>query len=105
VLLGVGAAGLVTGSVTGLMAVGKKSSLDCPDKQCPPSQHDDLDSAKTLATISTVGFGVGIAGAAVGVVLLMTGGNKAEAAPSARLGSVTARPWASSKLIGLEGSF
>jgi hypothetical protein len=105
VLLGIGGAGLITGTITGIMAVSKKGSLSCPNKQCPPGEHDALDSAKTLATISTVGFGVGIAGAAVGVVLLMTGGNKAEAAPSAQLGRVTARPWASSQLLGLEGSF
>lgn len=104
VLLGVGGAGLVTGSVTGLMAMSKKSSLDCPDKHCSPAEHDTLDSAKTLATVSTIGFGVGLAGAAVGVVLLMTG-NKTEAAPAARVGNITARPWAGSQMLGLEGSF
>lgn len=104
VLLGVGGVGLITGTVTGFMAIGKKDSLDCPDQQCPPAQHDQLDSAKTFATISTVGFGVGIASAAVGTVLLLTG-SKTEAAPSARLGGVTARPFASDRVLGLEGSF
>jgi hypothetical protein len=104
VLLGIGGAGLLTGTVTGFMAIGKKDSLACPDQQCPPAQHDKLDSAKTLATVSTVGFGVGIASAAVGTVLLLTGG-KAEAAPRAELGRVTARPFASQRLLGLEGSF
>jgi hypothetical protein len=104
VLLGVGGAGLLTGGITGLMAMSKKSSLECPDEKCPPAEHDKLDSAKTLATVSTIGFGVGVAGAAVGVVLLVTG-NKSEAAPSAQVGRVTARPWASTQALGLEGSF
>ncbi|HWA76983.1 MAG TPA: hypothetical protein VG937_31830 [Polyangiaceae bacterium] len=104
VMLGVGGAGLITGSVTGLMAMSKKSSLDCPNSKCPTPEHDTLDSAKTLATISTIGFGVGIAGAAVGVVLLVTGG-KSEAAPTAQVGRVTARPWAGAQMLGVEGSF
>lgn len=104
VMLGVGGAGLITGSVTGLMAMSKKSSLDCPDDKCPAPEHDKLDSAKTLATVSTIGFGVGIAGAAVGVVLLLTGG-KTEAPPVAQVGKVTARPWAGAQMVGLEGSF
>ena len=87
-----------------LSELSKKSSLDCPNSKCPTPEHDTLDSAKTLATISTIGFGVGIAGAAVGVVLLVTGG-KSEAAPTAQVGRVTARPWAGAQMLGVEGSF
>jgi hypothetical protein len=103
VLLGVGAAGLVTGGVTGFMALGKKNDLDCPDKECPPgTQQDNLDSAKTLALVSTIGFGVGIAGAVVGTILLVSGG-KSESPQTATLPRT--RPYARGNTIGLEGSF
>jgi hypothetical protein len=68
---GVGAAGLVVGSITGVMAISAESDLakECGDaKKCKPAQQDDLDSAKTKATISTVGFIVAGVGIAVGVV-------------------------------------
>jgi hypothetical protein len=68
---GVGAAGLVVGSVTGIMAISAESDLskECGDaKKCKPALQDDLDSAKTKATISTVGFIVAGVGVAVGIV-------------------------------------
>jgi hypothetical protein len=83
VALGVGGVGLVVGGVTGFLALGKKSDLkDCVGNSCPSSQKDTLDSAKSMATISTVGFTVGFVGVGVGVVLLLTGGgsNNASAA-------------------------
>jgi hypothetical protein len=100
IAFGIGGAGLVTGTITGILAMTKEGSLECPDNQCPPAEHDALDSARTLATISTIGFGVGLAGAATGVVLWMTAG-KAEAS----VGSVRARPWISERAMGLEGTF
>jgi hypothetical protein len=76
VALGVGGVGLVVGGVTGFLALGKKGDLkDCVGSSCPPSQKDTLDSAKSMATISTVGFTVGFVGVGVGVVLLLTGGS------------------------------
>jgi hypothetical protein len=68
---GVGAAGLVVGSITGLMAISAESDLSkqCGDaKKCEPELQDDLDRAKAKATISTVGFIVAGVGVAVGVV-------------------------------------
>lgn len=68
---GVGAAGLVVGSVTGIMAMSAESDLStaCGEaKKCKPTEQDNLDSAKTKATISTVGFIVAGVGIAVGVV-------------------------------------
>ena len=74
--LGVGAAGLVTGGVTGIMVLGKKSALEdntsCRDNACAPPAHDDVDSYNRLRTISTVSFVVGGAAAALGVTLLLT---------------------------------
>ncbi|MDQ2647689.1 MAG: hypothetical protein M3020_28085 [Myxococcota bacterium] len=102
-LLGVGAAGLVTGSVTGLMALSKKNDLDCPDHECPPgTQQDNLDSAKSLALVSTIGFGVGVAGAVIGTILLVSGGSN-ERPQTAALPRT--RPYVRGNTIGLEGSF
>ena len=82
VALGVGAAGLVVGGVTGMMAFGKRGDLDdaCPGGQCPPEQKDTLDSYRTLGTVSTIGFIVGGVGAATGVTLLLTSKPRSEGA-------------------------
>ena len=50
----------------------------CRNGVCPPSRHDDLDTTKRLATISTIGFVVAGVGAAVGVVGLLTTAGESE---------------------------
>jgi hypothetical protein len=76
VVLGVGAVGLAVGAVTGVMAMSKnKSSTDqCPnDGACSSKDAVDANSsAKSLGTISTVGFIVGGVGVAAGAILLLT---------------------------------
>src|SRR5262249_2531632 len=105
-LLGVGGAGILTGTITGILALSKKGSLECPDNHCPPSEHDKLDSAKTMATVSTIGFSVGLVSAAAGVVLLMTSGSsEAPPATSAQLGPLRAEPWLGDRALGVRGSF
>jgi hypothetical protein len=72
VALGVGAAGVVVGSVFGLMALGKKGDLEdaCgPVRVCPPSERSNIDDGKTLGTVSTVSFIVGGASLVVGAAL------------------------------------
>jgi hypothetical protein len=70
------------GGLTGVMAIDKKSELDdsefCRDGQCEPEAHGDVDALDTLRTLSTVGFIVGVAGAGVGVGLLIAGHGDAE---------------------------
>ena len=104
IALGIGAAGVVVGSVTGILAFSKAS--DCPDKVCPT--QDKLDSAKSMATVSTVTFGVGIAGVAVGTILLLTG-HKSEAAPAQAKAhpapKLSVQPWLGVSSLGLMGSF
>ena len=72
VALGVGVAGLAMGTITGVIALNKKSALAerCPDQWCYPDDQSLADAAKTNATLSTVGFVVGGVGVATGVVLL-----------------------------------
>jgi hypothetical protein len=73
VAFGVGGAGLVFGTVTGVVALGKHSDLQkaCTGTQCGSDQKSALDSYHTMGTLSTVGFVVGGVGAAAGVVLLL----------------------------------
>jgi hypothetical protein len=114
VALGVGGAGLLVGGVTGFLALGKKSDLKgCVDTRCPSSQEDTLDSAKTMATVSTVGFAVGFVGVGLGVVLLLTGGGSNDAAALAKpqlakhepFAGVHVEPWLSNEQAGLRGTF
>lgn len=83
---GVGVAGVAVGAVTGLMAIGK--SNNAKDAGCNndgpcrvPAAVDAADSARTLATISTIGFIAGGVGVAAGAVLFFTAPSK-KAAPT-----------------------
>lgn len=108
VLWGVGGAGLLTGTITGIMAVSKKGDLEdecTPSKQCPSSAEGTLDSAKTLALVSTIGFGVGIAGAAAGTVLYFMAPESSAALPSFHAYGTTARPYVTPTSAGIVGQF
>jgi hypothetical protein len=89
IALGAGGAGLVVGSVFGLAGLTKKSDLEaaCPDRSCPPSEFERLDSYETQRTVSIVGFTVGTVFAAAGVALLLT----APSAAPAQAGAAPAR--------------
>ncbi len=69
----VGGAGLVLGSVTGVMAITKHSKLKtgCPDATCGPAYQSELESYHTMGTLSTIGFIVGGVGVTTGVALLL----------------------------------
>jgi len=104
VALGIGAAGLVVGSITGALAFSKAS--DCPDKVC--ATQDKLDSAKSMATVSTITFGVGLAGVAVGTILLLTN-HKSEAPPAQAKAhpepKLAVHPWIGVSSLGVMGTF
>ncbi|MEI9942001.1 MAG: hypothetical protein WDO69_32715 [Pseudomonadota bacterium] len=102
VAFGIGAAGLVAGSITGALALGKAS--DCPNKVC--ENQADLDSARTMATVSTISFGVGIAGVAVGTILLLTGNSSSEKVAKVQPAPKLAlQPWFGVSSVGVTGSF
>ena len=71
VAFGVGAAGLVTGVIAGVLALGKHDDLSkaCTNGTCDPSQQSNIDSYHSLGIVSTVGFIVAGVGAAAGVTL------------------------------------
>uniref|UniRef100_UPI00300A40FD hypothetical protein n=1 Tax=Klebsiella pneumoniae TaxID=573 RepID=UPI00300A40FD len=61
----------------------------------------------TQATISTIGFGVGIVGAVVGTYFLVANGGAARPATTARSATASPRvaPWFSGTAGGIEGRF
>jgi hypothetical protein len=71
VALGIGGAAAIGAGITGGLAASKKGDLDdgCPDKQCPASEQDTIDSMKTLAYTTDVLIGVAAVGIAAGIVL------------------------------------
>jgi hypothetical protein len=75
VAAGVAVAGLAAGTIFGLQALSKKNDADnghCTNKVCVDSDGSSLISqARTFATVSTIGFGVGIAGAAAATWLFV----------------------------------
>jgi hypothetical protein len=108
---GVGAAGLITGTVTGVLHLTKISSIKdryCGGgTSCDPGYQEQVDNARTTATIADIAFGVGIAGVAVGVVGLFL-------SPSSSDGDhATARvktgPWCEPTIgvasLGMHGGF
>ncbi len=101
VSLGVGAAGLATGVVTGLMMMNKDATLEkhC-DPQCPREYRDDLDAFETYRTVSTVGYAVGILGVGAGVALLLTAPSSNEPEEAGQL-----TPWVGVGRVGVRGVF
>jgi len=79
---GVALAGLAVGGVTGALTLSKAGTVknQCENGICDPAAKGDLDSASSLAAISTIGFAVAGAGAVCGVVGLLLPRTKAETA-------------------------
>jgi hypothetical protein len=105
VAFGVGVAGLGVGAVTGAMSMSNVSDLrnKCPGNVCPSSQQSQIDSTKTLGTVSTVGFIVGGVGAAAGVTLLLLRKPSGESAAARHPRTVV--PWVGVGTAGVEGTF
>lgn len=57
--------GVAVGTTTGVIAANKKDDLQCPGEVCPPSEHESLREAKSIALVSTIAFLV--SGVAAGV--------------------------------------
>ena len=107
-LLGVGGAGLIAGSIAGVLAMGKKGDLEdaCESpSRCPASAQSDLDAANRRALISTIGFGIGIAGVAAGTILYLSGSSGDTAMPQFEVYGATARPCLGPAGAGLMGNF
>lgn len=101
---GVGAVGVVLGSVTGFLSISKKNDAanGCTNNKCPPATYDKIDSANTMATISTASFIVAGVGVGVGIISLVLRSDPAPAAPATGL---RATPWIGLGSAGVSGSF
>ncbi len=99
--LGVGAAGLIAGGVTGGLAIAKRSDItgngNCPNGLCPASASSDVSTYNTLGAISTAGFIAGGVLAATGVVLILTAPKKPQTA--------TITPLVGLGTFGVRGTF
>jgi hypothetical protein len=109
VAFGVGAAGIVVGSVTGVLALSVHSDISdkCGGRECDPdvvranNLSPEISRWNTLATTSTVAFGVGLAAAAGGAFLYFT-----EKPPSEKNDSgVSVAPYVGPGQIGAVGKF
>jgi len=92
-------AGLAVGIGTGAAALAMTGNLagECPSKTCPPSAYGDLDGARAMGWVSTIGFAVAGAGAIASVVTFALSGRRETVA------SVRVVP--SLGFVSLEGSF
>jgi hypothetical protein len=110
--LALGGAGVVLGSVTGIMAMTKHNQLstDCPKGECGPKYKGDLENFHTLGTVATIGFVAGGVFATAGVVLLLVKPQSlvqqpdSDRAQPART-SFTWSPFVSVGGAGVEGTF
>jgi hypothetical protein len=104
---GVGGAALVAGAITGIMSMSKTSSLknDCPNNECPSSKHDDLQSAKSLATISTISFIVAGVGATVGIIDLLANKGSSSASPEPAPATARVQLYVGVGSAGIQGAF
>jgi hypothetical protein len=72
VAIGVGAAGLLTGAVTGIVLLSDSGLRNsCPNNICDPSKDHSTKIYNILRYASPAGFIVGAVGAAVGIPLLL----------------------------------
>ncbi|MDB4938305.1 MAG: hypothetical protein JWP87_5277 [Labilithrix sp.] len=102
---GLALAGLAVGGVTGALTLAKSGTVktQCENGICDPAAKADLDSASSLATISTIGFAVAGVGAVCGVVGLVLPKTKSETALQS--GGVRAAVWLGPGSMGVRGSF
>jgi hypothetical protein len=101
---GVGGAGLIVGTVTGILSMSATSSAKehCTGNLCQPSAQDDIDSAKLFANIANIGFGAAILGTGLGIVGLVTSGGGSEPSPGMAL---KVEPLLGPRFVGARGRF
>lgn len=95
ITLGLGAAGLIVGGVTGALAASKHSTLVA----APIRSQADVDSYKSMGLVSTIGFIGGGVLAAAGVVVILTAPKRAPAT------GMTLSPFIGLGRLGATGTF
>jgi hypothetical protein len=110
---GLAVVGIGVGSVTGLMSMSKVDDIKAtcnPENKCPAEKAGDIDDAKMLGNISTLGFAAGGLGAAIGIVgLVMMSGSKESTPPAGASAKnaplVKTQPVVGAGYFGLAGTF
>jgi hypothetical protein len=104
--LGTAIAGGLVGLVTGTTTLAKRVELtsECRNNVCPAGTAgaNDLSTTRDWAVATDVAFGVGLAGAALAVVSVLTTGRKS---PPKSEASVSVTPWIGPGAAGVHGSF
>ncbi len=74
VLLGLGGASLIAGTVLGILARSAHSSASdkCSDELCLAEAEDDIDREKSLALGADIGFGAGLLLGGIGFALVLS---------------------------------
>jgi hypothetical protein len=97
IAIGVGGAGVLVGTVSGIMAVGDRTAIDdnpaCGNDTCPTTERELVDRYNSLRTVSSICLIGGAAVAAAGAVLVLT-------APKTRAPEVTLRLGPASATLG-----
>ncbi|MGH7269681.1 MAG: hypothetical protein ACREJ3_04560, partial [Polyangiaceae bacterium] len=110
--LGVGAAGVIVGSVFVLKNHSSRGDANalCNAGQCPEAQRAAVQAAdsdaNSAATIAWISYGVGVVGLAAGAALLWLsrkGSSSAHSASASPAGQVV--PWVSARSAGLTVTF
>jgi hypothetical protein len=106
---GVGLASIGLGATMGILAASDKSSATsdpslCSNDKCSPAGKAKIDSASTKATVSTIGFGVGIAAVGAGVFLWITSRGTAPAASDSAPAAAPAPAAAFIPSVGPQGA-
>jgi hypothetical protein len=108
-LIGTGVVGVAVGSIFGAKVLSKKSSLDGVCKSgktsCPPSAQGDIDSMRSAATLSTVGFAVGGVALGAGVIMLLVSKSSSSADAKTAPARASVSPFIGPTSVGLYGSF
>lgn len=104
VALGVGAAGILGAVITGGVISSQHTQIveECPDKRCSEGGRSLIDSQETLLPVNAAMWGIGIAGAAVGAVLLVVSSQKSKENRSAIVAPIVTVDGVG---IGLSGRF
>jgi hypothetical protein len=111
---GIGVAGILAGSITGVMVLGKAKDIDSKcqplansngTEVCRENGADEAETAKKLGTVSTISFGIGIVGLAIAVPLFLTAPSSSPGQTQGRSLRLTAKTTPRMTEISLGGSF
>ncbi|MGD0677816.1 MAG: hypothetical protein ABSC94_20565 [Polyangiaceae bacterium] len=102
--VGLATAGLATGSIFGALTFSARDTARsaCPNNVCVPGGLGDIARARSDATVSTVGFGVGLVAGAVAAYLLIRGDGNSKPAATTGERSVSLVPSLSPHRAGID---